>query len=243
MPADPIMHPNKGLVGALIIEPEGATWTTDPGSHTSATVTKPGGASFREFIVVHQSDVNLRDAQGRPICPVEGGTPCTGAEDAEDSGNKAINYGAEPLWFRMGYNPGTVLEKTRRKDFTDVLSNGKVGGDPQTAVFTAQAGQEVRLRVLNPGGPARNQVFQVHGHGWQRAPYQTTGEVGSEVIGNNPLSEVYGAQSGHGPGNHFDVVLNGGAGGWFNQPGDYLFRDQASFGFDGGLWGILRVTD
>lgn len=243
MPADPILHPNKGLVGALIIEPEGATWTTDPGSRASATVTKPGGGSFREFVVVNQTGVNLRDAQGRPICPVEGGTPCTGAEDAEDSGNKAINYRTEPLWFRMGYNPGTILGKTRTKDFTDVLSNGKVGGDPQTPVFTAQAGQEVRFRVLNPGGPARNQVFQVHGHGWQRTPYQTTGDVGSDVIGDNPLAQVYGAQSGHGPGNHFDVVLNGGAGGWFNQPGDYLYRDQASFGFDAGLWGILRVTE
>ena len=26
------------------------------------------------------------------------------------------------------------------------------------------------------------------------------------------------------------------------EPGDYLYRDQQSFMFDGGLWGIFRVT-
>jgi manganese oxidase len=40
LPADPIIHPNKGLVGALIVEPEGSTWTTDPDTRTAATVTK-----------------------------------------------------------------------------------------------------------------------------------------------------------------------------------------------------------
>jgi manganese oxidase len=226
MPADPIVQPGKGLVGALIIEPQGATWTTDPGTRAAATVTKRNGESFREFVLVNQTGVNLRDAQNRPICPVEGGVPCSGSEDAEDSGNKAVNYRTEPLWFRMGFNPGSVLELTRTKDFTDVLSNAKVGGeDPQTPVFTAQAGQEVRFRILNPGGPARNQVFQVHGHGWQRMPYRTTGDVASNEIGDNPHSPVYGAQAGHGPGNHFDVVLNGGAGGHFGRPGDYLYRD------------------
>jgi hypothetical protein len=50
-----------------------------------------------------------------------------------------------------------------------------------------------------------------------------------------------GARMGHGATNHFDAVLKNGAGGAFGTIGDYLFRDQASFGFDGGMWGILRV--
>jgi hypothetical protein len=33
-----------------------------------------------------------------------------------------------------------------------------------------------------------------------------------------------------------------GAGGKFKIPGDYLFRTQQSFQFDGGLWGIFRVA-
>ena len=70
-----------------------------------------------------------------------------GAEDAEDSAQKAINYRTEPLWKRMNYAPETPFEKTRDFDFTNVLTNAQVGGDPQTPVFTAQAGQS---RVPDP---------------------------------------------------------------------------------------------
>ena len=48
-------------------------------------------------------------------------------------------------------------------------------------------------------------------------------------------------QEGLGTGNHFDIVLQNGAGGAFKIPGDYLLRDQASFLMDAGRWGLLRV--
>ena len=67
---------------------------------------------------------------------------------AEDSAQKAINYRTEPLWKRMNYAPETPFEKTRNFDFTNVLTNAQVGGDPQTPVFTAQAGQD--SQVPNP---------------------------------------------------------------------------------------------
>jgi hypothetical protein len=46
---------------------------------------------------------------------------------------------------------------------------------------------------------------------------------------------------GHGPSNHFDILLRNGAGGKFAVPADYLFRDHAGPGIDHGLWGIIRV--
>jgi hypothetical protein len=46
---------------------------------------------------------------------------------------------------------------------------------------------------------------------------------------------------GHGPTNHFDAVLANVPGGQERSTGDFLFRDQATFGFDNGLWGIFRV--
>ncbi|UJS18001.1 MAG: hypothetical protein L3J17_02820 [Candidatus Jettenia sp.] len=52
-----------------------------------------------------------------------------------------------------------------------------------------------------------------------------------------------GARMGHGPTNHFDVVLQNGAGGMFEVAGDYLWRDMSSFQFDGGIWGIMRVKE
>ncbi|HYG90379.1 MAG TPA: hypothetical protein VD978_29435 [Azospirillum sp.] len=263
MPADPLKQSNKGLIGALIIEPKGSTWTTDANSRLSATVKTTDGKEFREFVMLFQDDVNMRDANNRPICPVTGGgdaeggpeaedegeepevpadpLACQGLEDSEDSGNKAINYRSEPMWFRMGHMAGASFQDTRDIDFTNHLSNQLTGGDPQTPVFTAKAGQQVRFRVLQPGGHMRNGVFQVHGHSWQREPY-AAGAFASERIASNPLSEWTGTQEGTGPANHFDFVLNGGAGGAFAKPGDYLIRNQASYAYDAGQWGILRVT-
>ena len=228
--SDPIKHAHKGAIGALIVEPREAIWTEDPGTRTSATVTA-GGESFREFVVLLQNDINLRDAEKRPIPSI------VFAEDPSDSGQKAVNYRSEPFWFRLGYPPDIPLEQSRDIDFTDVLSNRLVGGDPETPVFTAKAGEQVRFRVLQPGGHPRNIVFQLHGHTWQQQPYVE----GSSRIGDNRISEWRGEQEGIGPGNHFDVVLRNGAGGAFAVPGDYLFRDQSSFVFDGGIWGLLRV--
>jgi len=229
--SDPIKHSNKGAIGALIIEPRGSTWVEDPASHASATVMKSDGSKFREFVLAFQDDINLVNDDG----PVPN---LAEAEDPEDSGQKALNYRTEPLWKRMGFKADELLTATRNFDFTAVLANSQVGGDPETPVFTAKAGDQVRFRVLQPGGHARTHVFQVHGHAWQEESYANN----SSVIGSNPSSEWRGSSGGHGPTNHFDAVLQNGAGGAFHVPGDYLYRDQASFQFDAGLWGLLRVT-
>jgi manganese oxidase len=232
--SDPIKHSNKGAIGSLIIEPAGSTWIEDATSRAQATVTKSDGTSFREFVVQFQTDINMRFADGSPV-PNLGGP--TGAEDPEDSAQKAINYRTEPLWKRMNYAPETPFELTRNFDFTNVLTNAQVGGDPQTPIFTAQAGQAVRFRILNANGHMRNNVFNLHGHFWQEEPYTNN----SKSIGSNPLSEVKGALYGIGPSSHYEVIPSNGAGGGRRVPGDYLYRTQESFMFDGGLWGIFRV--
>jgi hypothetical protein len=257
-PSDPIKHSNKGAVGALIIEPQQATWPdfewvpnpdrssarTQLKSRAQLTVTPASGTPFREFVLLFQNDLNLRFGDGSPV-------PNTAeAEDAEDSGQKGFNYRTEPMWKRLGYAPETHLSCgedengvpittcTRNFDFSDSLSNTTAGGeDPVTPVFTAGAGVPVRFRILHPGGHARNNVFQLHGHIWEEEPYTNS----STVLGRNQFSEWKGSQYGIGPGSHFDLLLKNGAGGKFAVRGDYLFRDQGSFPFDGGLWGIFRV--
>jgi hypothetical protein len=252
IPSDPIKHSNKGAVGALVIEPQGATWVEDAGTRTAATVTKTDGSSFRELVLVFQNNINFRfgsattlptrvgDAGANTLASFAAGeaVPATAqAEDSEDSGQKAFNYASEPMWFRMGFAPDAPLGFTRDQIFTDVLTNAQVGGDPETPVFTAAAGTPVRFRVVHPAGSSRNNVFTIDGHIWERMPYQN----GSADIGSNPLSMWQGSRMGVGPTEHFDAVLVNGAGGQFGVPGDYLYRDQASFQFDGGLWGLFRV--
>ena len=209
-----------------------------PRQQTSATVTKSDGSHFREFVLLFQNDLNLRYGDGSPIPNL------AQAEDAEDSGQKAFNYRTEPMWFRMGYAPETPLTTTRTFDYADSLSNAEVGGDPETPVFHAAAGEPVRMRLLHPGGAQRNIVFTLHGHVWEHTPYTSpaSSEVGSTALGDSPYSLYQGARMGIGPTCHDDALLLHGAGGSAQIAGDYLFRDAAGFGLDGGLWGLLRVS-
>jgi manganese oxidase len=262
--SDRIEHASKGAIGALIIEPADATWTNGgtgcvppPGGRCTATfadVSSPAGpiTSFREFVLLFQDDVNMRtDVELTPRCdvPTGGVVAPHGApienlgclEDPEDTGQKALNYRTDPLWKRMQIPPGTPFSETRnRNDWWNVVHNTKVGTiltDPETPVFRVTAGREIRFRILQPGGHQRNHVFALHGHVWDREPYI----LNSTRIGRNGFSFWEGARMGHGPSNHFDVLIRHGAGGKFSVVGDFLFRDQVSTGFDNGLWGILRV--
>jgi hypothetical protein len=249
--ADRIEHASKGAFGALIIEPQGATWTYDTKYRTAATVTAPGG-TFRELTLMFQNDVNLRTESSLTrrcalVNPTTGfvaghGTPLENvgcADDAEDTGAKAVNYRTEPLWKRMGYEPGRNQSVT--DDFTtwsDVLSNSKVGGvDPQTPVYTATRGQAVRMRILQAGGHPRNGVFALNGHVWDVQPFLNS----STQLGQNTFSLWSGTRFGIGPTDHHNLLLRFGAGGKFSVPGDYLFRDHAAVNFGGGIWGLLRV--
>ncbi len=248
IPSDPIEHASKGAIGAFIVEPAGSTWQT---THNGASSTNPAQSApgagftetqmkvgaFQEQVLFFQNNVNLRFGSAWNGFAAGAAVPnLADAEDPEDSGQKAINYRSEPLWFRMGFAPNTPLSTTRTFDFRSSLSNLQVGGDPQTPIFHVGQGSALRLRVLEPGGHSRNSTFQLHGHVWEELPYIN----GSRVLGSNPLSEWKGSRDGHGPTNHFDVLPLHGAGGLSGSLGDFLFRDQMSFGFDGGTWGIMR---
>ena len=239
--SDPIKHSNKGAIGGLIIEPQGSFWDDRFGSRAQVNVLTQDGQVFREFVTIFQNDINMRYKGFNSITVPEFGIAVPNlaeAEDPEDSGQKAVNYRTEPLWKRIGFPPDTPLEKTRELDFTNVLSNVQVGGDPVTPIFSAQTGEAVRIRMLEPGGHPRNDAYMLHGHIWEEEPYVDA----SKALGTNPLSNWEGARQGVGPGFHGDFIPKHGAGSIFRVPGDYLYRTFQSFHFDGGMWGIFRVT-
>ncbi|MGB8508728.1 MAG: Ig-like domain-containing protein [Pyrinomonadaceae bacterium] len=247
MPADPIKHTNKGAIGALIIEPSDTYVMGDMSlanglvSHADVSISfNPYRTSMRELVLMFQNDINLRF--GERIDPwghLRAVPNIADEDDPEDTGQKALNYRTEPMWKRLGYEPDEQFSETRKHIFTKSLANEQIGGaDPETPVFLTSRSTPVRFRVLHPGGHSRNSTFILHGHEWQEEPYANF----SRQIGNNPLSEWKGVQHGHGPSNHFDVDLRvTGAGGRQRVIGDYLYRDRATFTFDGGLWGIFRV--
>jgi manganese oxidase len=230
--SDPIKHSNKGAVGALIVEPENATWATNSYSRAKAIVNRPAtstqaGETFREFVLVFHDDVNLLYGSGKPVRPLEVN------EDPAETGQVGVNYRTEPVWFREQYPP----EQMVNIDFAETFANSKVGGDPKTPVFHALAGEPIRMRVIHPAGDPQQHAFGLHGHVWQETPYVQ----GSKVIGDNPLSEWKGVQYGHGPTNAFDVLPRNGAGGAFGVTGDFMYRDYVSWYLANGIWGLLRV--
>ena len=251
--SDRIEHAGKGLFGALIIEPPAATWTESAETRTSAWVVNPfpgvgQDAAFRELVLMFQNDVNMRTDEELPArCGVPTGGVVAGfgapienlacEDDAEDSGAKAVNYRSEPLWKRMQHPPGTPFAQTDAFDWHDVLADAKVGDRPQTPVWRVERNQPFRFRLLQAGGHSRNIVFDLHGHVWDKEPYQ----AGSTRIGRNSFSLWEGARFGVGPTFHFDAVMRNGAGGRFSLAGEYLFRDHVGPGLDGGMWGIVAI--
>jgi hypothetical protein len=267
MPSDPIEHASKGAIAALILEPRYSEHHRDPGEATMATIKSPVEI-FRELALLWQDDLNLQfgsattlqrfdcdpnepmTEEEKEVCEETGdggevsfqaGDPVPNlaeAEDPEDSGQKAVNYRTEPMWIRLGFAPNAELGLTRQFDFRNSLADVQVNARPQTPILTAFPGQPVRFRILQPGGHARNKVFNLHGHVWEELPYENR----SQFLGSYFYSEWKGTRDGHGPGNHHDVLPKHGAGGLFGVEGEYLWRDQASFLFDGGIWGLMTVS-
>jgi hypothetical protein len=175
-------------------------------------------------------------------------------EDVEEAGQKAVNYKTEPLWFRLGFPPHLDLGTQREFQTAAVYSNsqpeggtGPAIGEPQTPIFTAFAGEPVRFRFVEPGGNTRAHVIVIHGHLWEREPYNEADFDGDGIpdgptrIADNPTSQKVGHQEGMGPTNHFDIVPKHGAGGAFGVIGDYLYRMMSSQANYDGMWGIFRV--
>ena len=236
-------------------------------TRAQATITN-GEAAFRDFVTMHQKALNLRFADGAPVPNLSAEGQAI-PEDSHDAGQMAVNYGTEPAWFRFGLPAQSPfgkqgfggVENAHELFSNQCCTNGGTAttatnnvGEPATPVFVAAAGQEVRMRVLEPTGAGRGTTFGVHGHLWARDPYFCPGEarnglvgacemntVASRAIGVNPQSFLFlGAQESIMPMAHFDLFLPK-AGGQGAIAGDYLFVDRAAFGRNNGLWGLMRV--
>ncbi len=207
----------KGLFGAIIIEPKGATWKVDENSNHSANINdQNGNLLFREFVLQFQDNIIA----------------------ASDSGNAtvnyAINYKSEPLGNLLN-DPTQYINLNDISNINSVTANG--GVYPETPHFIAKAGAPLRLRLLHPGGLGGGETFTLHGHSWQEEPYQKK----STVMGYNKKSQQFGFRDQLGPLNSFDLLIDS-AGGKDAVVGDYLYNNMVNLGFQGGVWGIMTVS-
>jgi hypothetical protein len=235
-------------------------------TRTQVTVCPAGGASctiaaagaFRDFSLVQTKGNYHYFRDSFPVEHLNGegvGVP----EDSEDSSGMALNYGIEPLWFRFGLAANAPFGNTpggfgavpnSHQAFSNILTANQ---DPVTPVLLATAGKEARLNWVVPYGAGRGSTANVHGHVWGREPYICPGsarlglpgacnlnEVASRAIGTNPFDMYVGGLESFLPTAHFTIRLPS-AGGNNAVRGDFLVRDQGSFGTTSGLWGLMRV--
>ncbi len=124
LPADKIKQGAKSMVGQLVIEPAGSTWTETTqiadrqgGSgkrltRAQATVTA-GTTTFRDFSLVLTKAMTQYYKDGYPVEHIN--TQGTSVpEDSTDASNLALNYGVEPLWFRFGLLPSSAFGNAGR---------------------------------------------------------------------------------------------------------------------------------
>lgn len=255
---DPIKHPAHGAIGALVIGPKGSKpCSADDAEKTQARICDASGKELYHDVVVMLQDAVDATQNGWPVPNLKG------AEEPDDYGVKAINYRTEPIWGRRGGDPSVEFEERHEFDYTDVLSSKRfvdaagrtrcqagiapLAGlaeacDPETPVFSVPAGAQVRVRVVHPGGHTRQQAFALSGHHFNPMPFKE-GSTRLHDDAAQSLADAWitqGAYNGVGPSMAANLLVK--AGGENALAMDYLFRSQASFLFDGGIWGLLRVT-
>ncbi|KAA1246576.1 copper oxidase [Aquimarina sp. RZ0] len=222
---DPLEQYVKGLFGALIIEPEGTTWVEDINSSHSANIyDSEQKLLFREFVMQFQDNI----------------TVATDSTDTAGFGivSYALNYRSEPMQSRLPDPKNNNNLNTN--DLAGITSNDSSGDGyyPATPHFIAKAGVPLRLRLLHPGGNGKTETFNLHGHIWQEEPYTDN----STQLGYNDTSQWFGFRDQVGPLNSFDLLINS-AGGDNKVTGDYLYSSMLNQSFNGGIWGIMTVTD
>ena len=230
---DIINHPAHGLIGALIIEPKGASYH-DPatgkvlpnGAGIRAEIRYRGGRHFKEFVVFYRDGLNLYYGEQGVGIPVP---DCRICDDSYDLGEKGINYSSAPFWLRLGQAPrqkpgagpgdpwflpdlnGAYFP---RHFFTEALNQAI-----PTPEFTANSGDEVRFRVLQPSGRARQRSFLVYGHDYpDLLPYFGSAHAPLISVGKAITATIDSA-----------------------KPGHWLYRDGPAQIWAGGAWGVFDV--
>jgi hypothetical protein len=207
-------HRHHGLVGALVVEPDGATLTRPKSDEeekwhgSRATVGFPDGKSdgkpFEEAVLILQDGLRLflHGNVSFPIPDEPGDAPGEGP-DPEDQGQKGFNYRSEPVG-----EPRWIHLK-----------------EPATPLFKVPAGKRVLLRLVVGADKPRNYSFTIHGHTW--LAWQPTGGAQQQTASVSALST--------GSAETFDFEAAG-------READYAYRTGVyRWALPHGLWGILRV--
>jgi len=232
-----------GLIGSLIIEPEGSQWYYD----------YHDGNGYVEAISGYEADILDQDGvklYGEYVLQCQDSFPrlskgqINNRLDEKQLKNLAgYNYATEPLWLRKGITSSDPWVQQGQQDNSLVYSStdAMVGCgnlpclDPVTPGCDGAAGDMIMFRVGQAGGFNNGHSFGVSGHQFQRQPFTD----GSKKIGYNPDSMYIGGTDPITAMNHKNVLFK--AGGDARSAGTYMYSMMDSFTQSGGCWGLLLV--
>jgi manganese oxidase len=269
---DGIVSWAAGLFAAHIIEPPGATYhnpvtgdevrsgtIVDIHAPASRSVGVGQSGSFREFMIFlhngrtgvrsstnflfgqecEEGSINLRAA------PLGERTP-PGTLITNPANGEPLNVDPATTMQRFhfnGFDANNSCRNAYTRDGNSRTNNGTVAatvttvdpyvfssvkyGDPETPLLRAYAGDDVVIRTIGLG--ERGEALRMQGHRFRMERFNADGRLMDTAV--TGISE------------RFDYVLDGGAGGPGNFPGDYLYYSTRTFALESGAWGIFRVHD
>ncbi|MDQ4085204.1 MAG: hypothetical protein M3165_05245, partial [Actinomycetota bacterium] len=237
----PAVDQNRGLYGALLVEPKGTDFRNPhtgefykPSSSlcsvscegdaagASMDVIGPGSNDdFREFGLSFQDFVSLTKPGGNPQVASDVFNPPHAPEHfpEHDPGVMGINYRNAPFLLRDTKN-GAWVDPAYRFSST-------VFGDPKTPLLQAYAKDNVRIRLIG-GSQEEQHIFALHGMRWRDEP-------------DDPQSPLVNQRAlGVSDALNFEIPSMD-CGVEEDCQGDYLYSSTSTDATYLGMWGLMRV--
>ncbi|WP_394740698.1 multicopper oxidase domain-containing protein [Natronococcus roseus] len=220
----------RGLFGAFVVEPPGATWT-DPctgaplRSGVRADIHVPDMPDHREFVPIYHDHGRIRP-EGLTV-------PGTDIEQTLH----AINYRAERTSERIGEMDGPD------GSFYSSWVHGDPGGGDN--VWEAYQGDPVKFVIVG-ANPEENHVHHLHEHRWNQIPFREdsdTLDAQNLAMGEGYrqfLTVAAGSRSLR-PDLTAEEAFEAGAGGLHGSIGDFLFHCHMFPHYGEGMNGFMRV--
>jgi FtsP/CotA-like multicopper oxidase with cupredoxin domain len=246
---------DHGLFGALVVEPVGSTYwnTSSPGKPLASgweAIIKPAGVAapcvsttkvptcaFREGALLHHEIGNdnelLKDKVGADIPLVDNTT------GSYRPGAFALNYRSEPFRNRL-----LTFPKEKAHAYSSYTF-----GEPSTPMMRGYLADPTKIRLMHVGAE-KFHIFHLHGGGdrWRYNPvadptynYADTGLRKDPKTVLSP-SQRLDSQS-IGPGESYNLEIEGGAGGVQQSAGDFLYHCHIAKHYVSGMWSVWRVYD
>ncbi|MDQ2911095.1 MAG: Ig-like domain-containing protein, partial [Actinomycetota bacterium] len=243
------MHPgpgfrdqvSHGLFGVLVVEPPGSTYlnpinNAPLASGWEATIIPAGAASFREHALLFHE---IGNENFRVLTSTGAAEPLVDPHTtAYRPDTRAINYRSESFMKRLDRNPAMESQGYGSYAF----------GDPPTPTPRNYQGEPTKIRLVHAGTEMFH-VFHLHGGGirWRFNPAaDSTYNYADTGLNKHPVEQSASSRldsQAMGPGESYNLEIEGGAGGVQQVAGDFLFHCHIAEHYVGGMWAFWRVFD